>query len=225
MPKRSGQTAQLPERVIPQVLKIWLNPFLVLFWTANIPSSGIFAFTNSSYEDPYRRVALSICGCGYSIELGKPEPSVEDSLESVISKLEFDGKYERAAGLSLFYNADIPRAVKTLEMSSDEKLKLVATTLAGYSGVIASGSDISVWKELCKSLGKDATNPYIRYEKLLKLAQFLLWYRPETGEMCWRTRLCHWLIMSALLWDTCPMIKYLLFNLIAFLLCIRAHRD
>ncbi|KAJ3408111.1 hypothetical protein HDV05_005144 [Chytridiales sp. JEL 0842] len=101
------------------------------------------------YISDKRKLALHLCGWDFD---------GENSLEKTLLGLERSNMYEKAAGLALFHSASLHRAVHALNSSKDEKLKLVATALAGFM----SGTPGSMWLGLCRSLSNDLQDPYLR---------------------------------------------------------------
>ncbi|KAJ3340723.1 hypothetical protein HDU93_006393 [Gonapodya sp. JEL0774] len=77
--------------------------------------------------EPYRRLALAMCGWG------SPDGDSDrdrDDLERALQGMEERGEWEKAAGWSLFRGGGLARAVKSLNRSGNERLKLVGTALA-----------------------------------------------------------------------------------------------
>ncbi|RKO92417.1 hypothetical protein BDK51DRAFT_28702, partial [Blyttiomyces helicus] len=110
-----------------------------------------------SYTNAHRKLALLICGWGFHTEL--PE---EQTLEDILRRMEMEGQYEKAAGWALFHSSSLTRAIKALNASKNERLKLVATALAGYSSTRTSDDASSLWQDLCRSLSAELTDPYLR---------------------------------------------------------------
>jgi hypothetical protein len=82
--------------------------------------NGKFPFFRT-YESGMRRLALGLCGRGFVVE-GLREGGGDEYLEFEIDRLEGVGLFEKAACYSIFYNADIPRAVRSLNSSKGECL-------------------------------------------------------------------------------------------------------
>ncbi|KXS19318.1 hypothetical protein M427DRAFT_474074 [Gonapodya prolifera JEL478] len=106
----------------------------------------------SNNLEPYRRVALAMCGWG------SPDPSEpdrdRDELERVLQGMEERKEWEKAAGWSLFRGGGLARAVKSLNNSGSERLRLVGTALAAaaagsklpnelVNGVLVPGGPVS----------------------------------------------------------------------------------
>jgi len=107
-----------------------------------------------TYYSPQRQAVLRLCG--WDPEAG--------SLDEVISMLEQQNQFERAAAIAVFH-LDIRRAVLTLKRAiaadlTNESLRLVAMALAGYEGSQQTGS--SLWKETCASLKQQIGSAYLR---------------------------------------------------------------
>ncbi|KAJ3088878.1 hypothetical protein HK102_007727 [Quaeritorhiza haematococci] len=157
--------------------------------TSSSPKSSSSALPGSAmgslkpYMGVHRRLALVMCGWGFELEGGSQ--GGRDALESALKSLQDAGKYEQAAGWALFHGCSFARAIEALNASGDERLKLVATAMAGYlttsSELIpktkesetntndnnARGSNkkrgiSSIWSDLCKSLSLDMKDPFLR---------------------------------------------------------------
>ncbi|CAG8618340.1 3257_t:CDS:10, partial [Ambispora leptoticha] len=100
-----------------------------------------------------RKLALAICGWGF----GKKE------LEEAIVKMEHSKEFEKAAGWALFHGCT-ERAIKALNNSRDEKLKLVSTALAGYAihNQDESYQSNPLWRDMCRNLSLEMREPYLR---------------------------------------------------------------
>jgi hypothetical protein len=83
--------------------------------------NGKFPFFRT-YESGYRKIALGLCGRGFVVDALKSMGG-EVYLEFEIDRLERNGLFEKAACFSIFYNADIPRAVRSLMSSNGELSK------------------------------------------------------------------------------------------------------
>ncbi|KAJ3300037.1 hypothetical protein HK104_005033 [Borealophlyctis nickersoniae] len=108
-----------------------------------------------SYTNPFRRLALLICGWDFDQSAG------ERNLERILSSMEADGQYEKAAGWALFHSSSLSRAIQALKSSKEERMKLVAAALAGYfNSTPTSGPNL--WQEMCHSLSSELRDPYLR---------------------------------------------------------------
>lgn len=77
--------------------------------------------------------------------------------------MELDGEFEKAAGLTFLYFADLNKTIECLNASKQERLILVAAALAGGFGKSpSSDSNKAVWKSLCKSLSHQLKDPYLK---------------------------------------------------------------
>lgn len=112
------------------------------------------------YSNNYRIRALKLCGWintdGYWV--------TEDEL----CKLEQNGHFEIASGFAIFRGGDFVRAIRALERSKDEKLKLAATALASLSALSNNGlrgdetnSVVKYWQDMCLALSKSLSDPYL----------------------------------------------------------------
>ncbi|KAI9106057.1 hypothetical protein DFS34DRAFT_43429 [Phlyctochytrium arcticum] len=126
------------------------------------PLSVDSAVPFTSYINSHRIAALVMCGwLFHSLTSGVNNSEGEESLEQILQCMEANDEYEKAAGWALFHSSSISRAVQALDASADERLKLVATALAGYSATInKSGSKL--WHDMCRSLSADMKDPYLR---------------------------------------------------------------
>ncbi|KND02899.1 uncharacterized protein SPPG_01978 [Spizellomyces punctatus DAOM BR117] len=117
-----------------------------------------------SYSNPHRTVALLMCGWQFHVkdDSSDGDGSADETLEQVLQNMEAAGEYEKAAGWALFHSSSLTRAVQALNASKDERLKLVATALAGYSTVPSNKSGSKLWQDLCRSLSSDLKDPYLR---------------------------------------------------------------
>lgn len=101
-----------------------------------------------------RSLALVVCGWHFN----------RSDLETQLGKLEKGGEYAKAAGWALFHN-DIPRCIKALS-GGGERMKLMSTAVAGYFAHLTSSDKSStratVWKDLCRSMSFELSDPYLR---------------------------------------------------------------
>ncbi|KAJ3221600.1 hypothetical protein HK099_003360 [Clydaea vesicula] len=122
---------------------------------------GSKKFFKKSNQDSLRELGLQMCGLSFANE-AENKSSNEETLEQAITRMESVKQYEKAAGMALFFGEDLNRAIQTLNDSKVERLKLVATVLAGFNAVMTSTDDITLWKSLCKSLSLELKDPYLR---------------------------------------------------------------
>ncbi|TPX34999.1 hypothetical protein SmJEL517_g02515 [Synchytrium microbalum] len=111
------------------------------------------------YSNPYRKLALIMCGFGFDGDYTEDPQS--GNFERRLREMENDRDFEKAAGWAFFHASNLSRAVQALNSSQDERLKLVAAALAGYSNFQFGGS-ANLWKELTESLSRELEGPYIR---------------------------------------------------------------
>lgn len=118
----------------------------------NMPSSNVcplgsdLGFTMALFTSGYRDVGLSLCGWNF-----------KDSFHEDIQKLEYNGEFERAAGLLFFHHADLGKTIECLNGSGDERLILIAAALAG-----GLGAKSFLWKSLCKNLSYQLRDSFLR---------------------------------------------------------------
>ncbi|TPX62747.1 hypothetical protein SpCBS45565_g06969 [Spizellomyces sp. 'palustris'] len=144
------------------------------FQTASSPATSVSNMSSDpsaepfvpfiSYSNPHRTVALLMCGWQFHVKDDSidGDGSADETLEQVLANMEAAGEYEKAAGWALFHSSSLTRAVQALNASKDERLKLVATALAGYSTVPNNKSGSKLWQDLCRSLSSELKDPYLR---------------------------------------------------------------
>lgn len=83
--------------------------------------------------------------------------------------MEYAGNFEKAAGLTFLYHADLGQTIECLNSSRsrfnayiDERLMLVAAALAGGFSQRSMGSKMDVWKSLVRNLSYQLQDPYLR---------------------------------------------------------------
>ena len=77
-------------------------------------------------------------------------------MESLIQELEINQEVEKAASLAFFHGQSVTRAIECLNKSTNEKHKLLAIALAGFS------NPTSLWRNLCASLLVDLKDSSLR---------------------------------------------------------------
>ncbi|KAJ3324946.1 hypothetical protein HDV06_005534 [Boothiomyces sp. JEL0866] len=114
-------------------------------------------FNMKIYKNRARDLALYLCGWHYR------DPEVDHlKFQETIRKIEYDGEFEKAAGLTFLYYADLSKTIECLNASRNERLMLVAAALAGGFGNLSNDSDRNIWKSLCKNLSYQLADPYLR---------------------------------------------------------------
>ncbi|KAG9294907.1 hypothetical protein G9A89_003247 [Geosiphon pyriformis] len=100
-----------------------------------------------------RKLSLIICGWGF----GRKE------LEETLVKMENSKEFEKAAAWALFHGW-AERAIKALNNSRNERLKLISTALAGYAihNQDETYQASPLWREMCKNLSLEMRDPYLR---------------------------------------------------------------
>ncbi|EGC39299.1 hypothetical protein DICPUDRAFT_147940 [Dictyostelium purpureum] len=119
-----------------------------------------------------RFLCASICGWGFNQNL---------PLENMLSRLEKNGEYERAAAMAVFH-LDIKRAMLVLTNAvfninpktqlnhqnhcitkeREFSLKVLSIALAGFGGDQHNANANSIWRDACKSTAKSFTDPYLK---------------------------------------------------------------
>ncbi|KAJ3274816.1 hypothetical protein HDV01_002020 [Terramyces sp. JEL0728] len=114
-------------------------------------------FNMKIYKNRVRDLALYLCGWHYK------DPEVDNlKFQEAIRKIEYDGEFEKAAGLTFLYYADLSKTIECLNSSRNERLMLVAAALAGGFGNLSNESNRNIWKSLCKNLSYQLADPYLR---------------------------------------------------------------
>ncbi|QLQ79068.1 hypothetical protein HG537_0B04160 [Torulaspora globosa] len=70
------------------------------------------------------------------------------------------GSYEKAAAWAVFFG-DIPKAVEILASAKKERLRLIATAIAGYVAFKDQPGNNS-WREQCRRMSSELDDPYLR---------------------------------------------------------------
>jgi hypothetical protein len=98
----------------------------------------------------HRIVCLKIAG--WSFDIGE--------LKDKLKQLEANGKHEQAAGWAVFHG-NVDRAVEALSRSKKERLRLMATAVAGYSAY-RNSLENSQWRDQCRRFASELDDPYLR---------------------------------------------------------------
>lgn len=97
-----------------------------------------------------RRLCLIISGWDLS-------PSDYEEKYNIIIK---NGHYEKAAAWAVFFG-DIPKAVEILGSAKKERLRLIATAIAGYMAYKDQPGNNS-WRQQCRKMSSELEDPYLR---------------------------------------------------------------
>ncbi|CAI5758642.1 unnamed protein product [Candida verbasci] len=81
---------------------------------------------------------------------------LEQKLQTLVSM----GLSEKAAGWSVFHG-DVSKAIEILSTSKKERLRLMATAVAGYLAYKNSNIN-SPWKDQCRKMASELDDPYLR---------------------------------------------------------------
>ena len=104
----------------------------------------------NSERKAQRKLCLIVSGWYFS----------DQEFDERLSILKSLGFYEKAAGWAVFHG-DINKAVEILASSKHERLRLMATAVAGY--LAYKGSNVnSPWKDQCRRMASELDNPYLR---------------------------------------------------------------
>lgn len=105
---------------------------------------------NDSSKHIQRKLCLIISGWDLS-------PSdYEEKYKLIIN----NGHYEKAAAWALFFG-DIPKAVEILGSAKKERLRLIATAIAGYMAYKDQPGNNS-WRDQCRKMSSELDDPYLR---------------------------------------------------------------
>ena len=80
--------------------------------------------------------------------------------EEKLDYLTSQGQHEKAAGWAVF-QGDVSKSVEILASSLKERLRLMATAVAGYLAYKSTNTN-SLWKDQCRKMASDMDNPYLR---------------------------------------------------------------
>ncbi|KAL6452836.1 SEA4 SEH-associated protein 4 [Candida maltosa Xu316] len=112
-------------------------------------TSGI-SIPSESDKKAQRKLCLIVCGWYFT------DSEFDEKLKFLISL----GYYEKAAGWAVFHG-DVPKAIEILSQAKSEKLRLIATAVAGYLAYKNSHVN-SPWKDQCRKMALELDDPYLR---------------------------------------------------------------
>jgi len=112
-------------------------------------TSGI-TIPHDSEKKAQRKLCLIVCGWYFT------DSEFEEKLQLLISL----GYYEKAAGWAVFHG-DVPKAISILSHAKTERLRLIATAVAGYLAYKNSHVN-SPWKDQCRKMALELDDPYLR---------------------------------------------------------------
>lgn len=115
--------------------------------TKNISSMPNFPNSSKLIQ---RKLCMIISGWDLS------QSDYEEKYKIIIN----NGHYEKAAAWAMFFG-DIPKAVEILGSAKSERLKLIATAIAGYMAYKDQSGNNS-WREQCRKMASELENPYLR---------------------------------------------------------------
>lgn len=112
-------------------------------------SKGLQTFTNSS-KPVQRKLCMVISGWDL-------DPSdYEEKYQNLINA----NHYEKAAGWAVFFG-DVTKAIEILSSAKKERLRLIATAIAGYLAYKDQPGN-NAWREQCRRMSSDLDDPYLR---------------------------------------------------------------
>jgi hypothetical protein len=105
---------------------------------------------SNSERKAQRKLCLIVSGWYFS----------DEEFDERLSILMSLGFYEKAAGWAVFHG-HIEKAVEILGLSKKERLRLMATAVAGYLAYKDTHIN-SPWKDQCRKMASELDNPYLR---------------------------------------------------------------
>ncbi|SCV01608.1 LANO_0F12596g1_1 [Lachancea nothofagi CBS 11611] len=112
-------------------------------------SKGLLTFTNSS-KPVQRKLCMIISGWDLN-------PSdYEEKYKNLIKA----DHYEKAAGWAVFFG-DVTKAIEILSSAKKERLRLIATAIAGYLAYKDQPGN-NAWRQQCRRMSSDLDDPYLR---------------------------------------------------------------
>ncbi|RCK64511.1 SEH-associated protein 4 [Candida viswanathii] len=112
-------------------------------------TAGI-SIPSDSEKKAQRKLCLVVCGWYFT------DTEFEEKLQTLIKQ----GYYEKAAGWAVFHG-DVPKAIEILARAKSERLRLIATAVAGYLAYKNSHVN-SPWKDQCRKMALELDDPYLR---------------------------------------------------------------
>ncbi|KAM3164370.1 SEH-associated protein 4 [Lachancea thermotolerans] len=112
-------------------------------------SKGLLTFTNSN-KTVQRKLCMVISGWDLN-------PSdYEEKYRNLIKA----NHYEKAAGWAVFFG-DVTKAIEILSSAKKERLRLIATAIAGYLAYKNQPGN-NAWRQQCRRMSSDLDDPYLR---------------------------------------------------------------
>lgn len=105
---------------------------------------------SSSSKSIQRKLCLILSGWDLS----------PNDLEEKYSTIIQSENYEKAAAWAVFFG-DIPKAVEILGSAKKERLRLIATAIAGYMAY-KDESGNNAWRQQCRRMASELEDPYLR---------------------------------------------------------------
>lgn len=112
-------------------------------------TAGI-SIPSDSDKKAQRKLCLVVCGWYFT------NTEFEEKLQTLIEL----GYYEKAAGWAVFHG-DVLKAIEILSRAKSERLRLIATAVAGYLAYKDSHVN-SPWKDQCRKMALELDDPYLR---------------------------------------------------------------
>lgn len=113
-------------------------------------SRGTTTNFSNSPKSIQRRLCLILSGWDLS------PTDLEEKYKTIIQT----GSYEKAAAWAVFFG-DIPKAVEILGSAKKERLRLIATAIAGYMAYKDTTENNS-WRDQCRKMSSELDDPYLR---------------------------------------------------------------
>lgn len=117
---------------------------------ARLENGASLSTSVSSSKAVQRKLCMTISGWDLS-------PSdYEEKYRNLINQ----SHYEKAAGWAVFFG-DVPRAIEILGSAKKERLRLIATAIAGYM-VYKDQPGNNAWRQQCRRMSSELDDPYLR---------------------------------------------------------------
>lgn len=117
---------------------------------SGIGSKGSISRFSDSPKWVQRKLCLILSGWDLS------SSDFEEKYQNIIKT----GSYEKAAAWAVFFG-DIPKAVDILGSAKKERLRLIATAIAGYMAYKDQPGNNS-WRQQCRKMSSELEDPYLR---------------------------------------------------------------
>ncbi|SCU83597.1 LAFA_0D04566g1_1 [Lachancea sp. 'fantastica'] len=112
-------------------------------------SSGAISFANST-KPIQRRLCMIISG--WDLHPSEYEAKYQGLIKANL--------YEKAAGWAVFFG-DVTKAIEILSSAKKERLRLIATAIAGYLAYKDQPGN-NAWRQQCRKMSSELDDPYLR---------------------------------------------------------------